>query len=93
MRKVNLIPMAGEGKRFLDMGYKTPKPLIEVSGNKMIVSTAKSLPKTNESIFILHKNHIKDYSLDKIIVSIKQDVIKFKEFRKDYLIYKQKHKQ
>ena len=32
-------------------------------------------------------------NLDKIITTIKKDVIKFKEFRKDYLIYKQKHKQ
>ena len=32
-------------------------------------------------------------NLDKIIAGIKDDVTKFKEFRKDYLIYKQKHKQ
>tara|TARA_Y100001936_G_scaffold46250_1_gene45097 strand:+ start:2704 stop:5232 length:2529 start_codon:yes stop_codon:yes gene_type:complete len=32
-------------------------------------------------------------SLSKIVTRIKKDVIKFKEFRKDYLIYKQKHKQ
>ena len=32
-------------------------------------------------------------NIDKIFTGIKQDVIKFKEFRKDYLIYKQKHKQ
>lgn len=32
-------------------------------------------------------------NLDKIITSIKKDVINFKEFRKDYLIYKQQHKQ
>ena len=40
------------------------------------------------------KRHIdfKDNSA-KIITTIKKDVIKFKEFRKDYLIYKQKHKQ
>ena len=32
-------------------------------------------------------------NLDKIIASIEKDVVKFKDFRKDYLIYKQKHKQ
>ena len=32
-------------------------------------------------------------NMDKILTAIKQDVVKFKEFRKDYLIYKQKHKQ
>ena len=34
----------------------------------MLVSTAKSLPNANENIFILHKNHIKDHNLDKIIL-------------------------
>ena len=32
-------------------------------------------------------------NLDKIMITIKEDVIKFKELRKDYLMYKQKHKQ
>ena len=36
MRKVNLIPMAGEGKRFVDKGITTPKPLIEISGKPFI---------------------------------------------------------
>lgn len=65
----NLIPAAGLGSRFSDYGYKKPKPLIEVGGNKMLVSTSKSLPKANENIFILHKNHISDYKLDKIILN------------------------
>ena len=30
--RVNLIPMAGDGSRFLKGGYKTPKPLIDVDG-------------------------------------------------------------
>ena len=65
----NLIPAAGLGSRFSDFGYDKPKPLIEVAGNKMLVSTARSLPKANENIFILHKNHIKDYNLNKIILN------------------------
>ena len=32
MRKINLIPMAGNGKRFLDGGYIIPKPLIKING-------------------------------------------------------------
>ena len=31
-----LIPMAGRGDRFVDKGYKDPKPLIKVNG-KMII--------------------------------------------------------
>ena len=32
MRKVNLIPMAGAGSRFVKAGYTFPKPLINVKG-------------------------------------------------------------
>ena len=35
-----LLPMAGEGKRFYDYGYKTPKPLIKMIG-KPTVTTLK----------------------------------------------------
>ena len=44
MRKVNLIPMAGLGKRFIDKGYKTPKPLILINKKPMFVRAVKSLP-------------------------------------------------
>ena len=30
MRRVNLIPMAGQGQRFIDAGYKVPKQIIFV---------------------------------------------------------------
>ena len=45
MRKINLIPMAGEGKRFLNEGYRTPKPLIKINGIPMFVHATKALPK------------------------------------------------
>ncbi len=32
-----LIPLAGAGSRFAKVGYKDPKPLIEVSGKPMIL--------------------------------------------------------
>ena len=43
MRKINLIPMAGEGKRFLDERYIMPKPLIEINGIPMILKALESL--------------------------------------------------
>ena len=64
---INLIPIAGEGKRFKDQGYKIPKPLILVSGKPMIIMAADSLPKTDKWIFICRKEHIKDYGIDKIL--------------------------
>jgi len=62
-----LIPLAGEGKRFIDVGYEVPKPLIEVSGKPMIIKAVESLPKGNNYVFICRKNHIKEYHLDQIL--------------------------
>ena len=68
MRKVNLIPMAGEGQRFLDAGYIMPKPLIDVNGLPMIIRAAKSLPKADQWIFLCKQDHIKNYNMDKILL-------------------------
>jgi len=39
--RVNLIPMAGEGQRYVDAGYQIPKPFIEVDGLPMVFVRAK----------------------------------------------------
>ena len=43
-RRVNLIPAAGAGARFVEAGYATPKPLLPVDGEPMIVRAARALP-------------------------------------------------
>ncbi|MFA6531001.1 MAG: glycosyltransferase family 2 protein [Candidatus Micrarchaeia archaeon] len=63
----NLIPMAGEGKRFSDAGYSVPKPLITVSGKPMIIKAIESMPDSDKWIFICRKEHIANYGLDKIL--------------------------
>lgn len=55
---VNLIPMAGEGKRFKDAGYSVPKPLIKVDNLPMVVKAVKSLPLASKNIFIVRKDHL-----------------------------------
>jgi dTDP-glucose pyrophosphorylase len=67
MRRVNLIPMAGAGQRFLDAGYDTPKPLIEVDGTPMAVLAAKSLPTADHWIFICRHEHILEHGIDKML--------------------------
>ncbi len=69
MRKVNLIPMAGLGKRFLDKGYKTPKPLILINKKPMFVRAVNSLPKSDLLIFICLKEHVKKFKINKVIKS------------------------
>ena len=36
VRLINIMPMAGEGKRFRDEGYKDPKPLIKIKNKRFL---------------------------------------------------------
>jgi dTDP-glucose pyrophosphorylase len=56
--RINLIPMAGAGKRFYDAGYALPKPLIPIADRPMIVHAASCLPKPDQWIFVCRKEHI-----------------------------------
>lgn len=58
-----LIPMAGEGSRFLQKGYQFPKPLIDVNGKPMIQRVVENLQFENANyIFIVRDEHIARYS-------------------------------
>ena len=54
-----VIPMAGEGSRFVKEGYKTPKPFVDVAGKPMITSVLDNLnyPGVN-FILITRKEHM-----------------------------------
>jgi dTDP-glucose pyrophosphorylase len=67
MRRINLIPLAGAGQRFVDAGYDTPKPLIKVEGTPMIVQAANSLPAADHWIFICREKHILQHGIDKLL--------------------------
>jgi dTDP-glucose pyrophosphorylase len=66
-RRINLIPLAGAGKRFLDAGYVIPKPLIEVAGKPMIVRAASSLPEADLWVFACRQEHIIEAHIDKTL--------------------------
>ncbi|MFH1424498.1 MAG: sugar phosphate nucleotidyltransferase [archaeon] len=63
----NIIPMAGEGTRFVEAGYDLPKPLIPVSGKPMILRVVENLPETDKWIFLVRKEHIDEHEIDKIL--------------------------
>lgn len=42
-RLIVVMPMAGDGQRFKDAGYDTPKPLIEVDGKPLFIHAIESL--------------------------------------------------
>ena len=48
-----VIPMAGEGRRFVEEGFRDPKPFIEVDGKPMIERVLETLPKGAENIILI----------------------------------------
>jgi NDP-sugar pyrophosphorylase family protein len=56
-----LIPMAGEGSRFVKEGYTFPKPLIDVNGKPMIQRVVENLNFDAEYIFLVRKEHLLKY--------------------------------
>lgn len=60
-----VIPMAGRGSRFADVGIATPKPLIDVRGKPMYAWAAESLPLSlaRRIIFICLDEHLQDLKL------------------------------
>ncbi len=60
-----VIPMAGKGSRFADVGFELPKPLIPIHGKAMIQVVVENLTPNVEHrfIFICQNEHIKKYDL------------------------------
>ncbi|MGF3555069.1 MAG: nucleotidyltransferase [Thermoplasmatota archaeon] len=65
---INLIPAAGLGIRFSREGYKTPKPLLDVAGEPMIIRACETMPKPDSWIFILRKEHVDNFNIDKKLI-------------------------
>lgn len=57
-----LIPMAGDGNRFKDIGIDTPKPLIVTNGKTLIEHTINSLNIDGHYIFITKKYENEEYN-------------------------------
>tara|TARA_B100000686_G_scaffold354186_1_gene463116 strand:- start:4894 stop:6267 length:1374 start_codon:yes stop_codon:yes gene_type:complete len=62
-----LIPMAGAGKRFEEVGYSFPKPLIDVNGKPMIQVVVESLNIDAKYIYVVQKEHYEKYNLKHLL--------------------------
>lgn len=64
-----VIPMAGRGSRFSNVGYETPKPLIEIDGKPMIYHAFQSIKNVQfrKLIFVALKEHEKNYQVSQIL--------------------------
>ena len=59
-----LIPMAGLGSRFQLDGYQTPKPLLPISGEPMVVQATRSLPPSANYHFVGLGDHLDNSDLE-----------------------------
>ena len=59
MRKLKLImPMCGEGSRFVNAGYDKPKPLIDAGGLPLFVRSVECIRvEFDEKIFLTRQQH------------------------------------
>lgn len=71
MRPLHIVmPMAGEGSRFLNAGWNTPKPLIQLHGMPLFKRAISSLEADGICMkysFIVRQEHIEKYNLDSTI--------------------------
>ncbi len=62
-----LIPMAGAGQRFRDVGYDLPKPLLDIDGQPMITRVVSELPSSSKQVFVVHSQHVAEHQIDKLL--------------------------
>ena len=65
-----LIPMAGAGSRFKDVGYQLPKPLIDVNGKPMIQRVVENLDINGKYIFVARQEHCEKYNIKALLKKI-----------------------
>ena len=76
MKNINvIIPMAGAGKRFSDVGYTIPKPFIPVFGKPMVQAVVENLNIDGKHIFIIQKQHSVGNNLQTFLKSLKPECV------------------
>lgn len=59
-----LLPIAGNGQRFIDKGYELPKPLIKTNGKTIIERSLESVKLDQcNMIFVVRRDHIDDFNI------------------------------
>ena len=62
-----IIPMSGQGNRFIGAGYQKPKPLIEVEGKPIIAHVIDMFPNEYDFIFICNSRHLETTNMNKVL--------------------------
>lgn len=66
-----VIPMAGEGNRFREKGFKEIKPLIKIGNKPMIQHVIEMFPGEEDFVFICQKKHLEDTKLKSVLKKLK----------------------
>lgn len=56
---ISMIPMAGDGARFQQYGYRTSKPSIQIGSNSLVSRCISSLPRAKKGIYLLKESDSK----------------------------------
>ena len=77
-KKFNLLlPIAGDGIRFVEKGYEVPKPLIKIENNFLVQKSLHSIDLEEcRLIFVVKKDHIDNNQIDKELKALYGDEIK-----------------
>jgi NDP-sugar pyrophosphorylase family protein len=73
-----IIPLSGIGKRFVDIGYKEPKPLIIVENKTIIEHVVNLFPTETKFTFICNDKHLNETNMKDILLKIKPNANIFK---------------
>lgn len=65
-----IIPMSGMGNRFVQAGYSTPKPLIEMNGKPMIDHVVGMFPGVQDYVFICNSQHLAETNMREILEKV-----------------------
>lgn len=52
-----VVPMAGEGRRFREAGFDTPKPFVDVAGRPMLARVLDNLPTADHLVLVVRREH------------------------------------
>lgn len=62
-----IIPMSGMGQRFVNAGYKVPKPLIEMDGKPIIEHVVNMFSEKDNFVFICNSMHLRETEMQNIL--------------------------
>ncbi len=62
-----VIPSAGQGKRFSEVGMQHPKPLIDVCGKPMIQLVLENFGNIGKRIIVAQKKHVEKYAMNSLL--------------------------